>query len=169
MGNDMTDLLRKSALFRFNESAERIEKCLSILSEEQILSRPNGVSNSIANILIHLNGNITQYIMSGLAGKPDHRIRDLEFEAISSINKEVLQSLMKETFMQASDVILHLDEAQWKATYLLQGFEMSGVDAVLHVVEHASYHTGQITYITKMLTNQHTNYYEGIDLNVHNA
>lgn len=165
----MTDLLRKSALFRFNESAERIEKCLSILSEEQILSQPNEVSNSIANILIHLNGNITQYIMSGLAGKPDHRIRDLEFEAIGSINKLALQALMEETFRQASDVILHLDEAQWKATYLLQGFEMSGVDAVLHVVEHASYHTGQITYITKMLTNQHTNYYEGIDLNVHNA
>ncbi|HOY15307.1 MAG TPA: glycosyl hydrolase, partial [Saprospiraceae bacterium] len=61
MGNDMTDLLRQSALFRFNESAERIDKCLGMLSEEQILSRPNGVSNSIANILIHLNGNITQY------------------------------------------------------------------------------------------------------------
>ncbi len=59
----------------FEANTPRIEKCLAQLNETEVWLRPNGASNSVGNLLLHLCGNITQYILSSLGGQPDHRTR----------------------------------------------------------------------------------------------
>ena len=169
MHKSIEDIIKHAALLRFGESKDRISKCIGMLNENQLLYRPNDSSNSVANIIAHLKGNITQYIISGIGGHPDFRYRDEEFIPKNGVDKILLGSEIASTFEDASNVIKAMDYVQWTKLYLLQGFEMTGIDSVLHVIEHTSYHAGQITYITKMLTDQQTNYYEGKDLNIHNA
>lgn len=158
----------EACAFRLEESKERIQICIDKLSENQLVYRYNAVSNSIANIVIHLQGNITQYILSGLGGQADLRIRDEEFLPASSIDKSKLAADANRVFAAAVDIIRKLTEEQCTQKLVLQGFEMTGIGAVIHVVEHASYHVGQITYLTKMYTSEETAYYADVDLNIHN-
>jgi len=51
------------------------------LSDEDLWWRPNAVSNSVGNLMLHLSGNVRQWIVSGLGGAPDDRVRQLEFDA----------------------------------------------------------------------------------------
>ena len=166
---ELLHAVKEACLQRFEESGERIQICISKLDEKQLLYRYNDVSNSIANIIVHLGGNITQYIMSGIGRQEDKRIRDHEFLPLSDINKSDLAERINAIFLDARAVIAAMDEFACTQKLVLQGFEMTGIGAVIHVVEHASYHVGQITYLTKMYTGEETKYFDGIDLNVHNA
>lgn len=166
---ELLHAVKEACLQRFEESGERIQICISKLDEKQLLYRHNDVSNSIANIIVHLGGNITQYILSGIGRLEDKRIRDREFLPLSNINKSDLAERINAIFLDARAVISAMDEFACTRKLVLQGFEMTGIGAVIHVVEHASYHVGQITYLTKMYTGEETKYFDGIDLNVHNA
>jgi uncharacterized damage-inducible protein DinB len=158
----------EASLYRFVESHERIIKCLNVLSDEQILYRPNSVSNNVANIIIHLMGNITQYILSSLGGASDERDRNSEFVPRVHFDRALLVSEVDQVFNKAKEIIQSMTEEELLRKRSVQGFYFDGIGIILHVVEHASYHIGQITYLTKMYTNKETNYYGGIDLNVKN-
>lgn len=164
----ISEAVLEACHFRLNESRERIQICIGKLTEDQLIHRYNDVSNSIANIVIHLQGNITQYMLSALGGLPDKRVRDDEFIPAGGINKVDLALEIDKVFLDALNIIKEMDANKCVQVLTIQGFEMTGIGAVIHVVEHASYHVGQITYLTKMYTSQETNYYAGIDLNIHN-
>ena len=74
-----TDLLKTEIVLKNEENLERIKTCLDQLNENQIWHRSNSHTNSIANLILHLNGNITQYILSSLGKEPDERQRAVEF------------------------------------------------------------------------------------------
>ncbi|MEM7104048.1 MAG: DinB family protein [Bacteroidota bacterium] len=154
------------ALFRFNESYPRIEKCLNKLTEEEVWKRPNNNSNSIGNLMLHLCGNITQYIMHGLDGQPDIRERDREFEARRGYSKTALLDKLKSVTDTAATIIGSATEDNLNRPRIVQGFDLTGTGIILHVVEHFSYHTGQITFWTKMLKDVDLGYYADLDLNV---
>lgn len=146
----------------------RIVKCVGMLSEEDIWRKPNPNSNSIGNLLLHLCGNMTQYILSGLGGKPDERQREAEFSASGGLNKEELLARITEVVTQVQQVISQIDETDLLKKRIIQGFEMTGVGIIVHVVEHFSYHTGQIAFWTKLLTNEDLGFYKGVNLNAKN-
>ena len=161
----LRDALIEEVLLRlYDESLPRILKCLGQLSEKQIWWRPNESSNSIGNLVLHLCGNVSQWIGSGLGGFPDTRTRQAEFDKREGINREELSQLLSSTMEQIKPVISNLPADELLNKRAVQTFEESGLSILIHVTEHFSYHTGQIAYITKMLTDNPLGFYEGIIL-----
>jgi len=158
----------KQSIYRLSENTPKIIKCLDQLNEEQIWQRPNEASNSIGNILLHLCGNIRQYIISALGGKPDIRERDKEFAANGGFSKTELINKLASTLEQAINTIQNTDEAGLLKIYSVQGFNYSGIGIIIHVTEHYSHHTGQIIFWTKLLTGNDLAFYANIDLNKKN-
>jgi len=168
----MQSLLAKEfmeqSVFRLNENTPRIAKCLNELIESEIWLRPNEASNSIGNLILHLCGNIRQYAISSLGGKPDTRIRDEEFAAKGGYNRLQLLGMLESTVEEAINTILESNEDNLLKTRIVQGFHLSGTGIIIHVTEHFSYHTGQIAFMTKMLKGKDLGFYSGIDLNLEN-
>jgi uncharacterized damage-inducible protein DinB len=155
----------QQVLFRFNENTPRIKNCLDRLNEEQIWQRPSPAHNSIGNILLHLCGNITQYVISTLGNRADERNRDLEFSTRGGLNKEMLFQKLSDAVASASTIIAVMDEEALLKKSKVQVYELSGFGIILHVTEHYAYHTGQIAFYTKLLTGQDLGFYANINLN----
>jgi uncharacterized damage-inducible protein DinB len=129
----------------------RIEACVRQLYPEHIWWRPNPISNSVGNLTLHLEGNVRQWIVSGLGGAPDHRQRDGEFLELGPIPGSALLTRLRKAVTEADRVLRKLDAAALARTYSIQGFRVTGLRAVFHVAEHFSHHAGQIILLTKML------------------
>jgi len=164
----LVEELIKSALYRMEESTRMIQKSLMEISEEEVWLKPNESLNSIANLILHLCGNITQYIISSLGETEDIRERNLEFSTSKGLNKSELLTKLEETIDTAKRVIFDADPEQLLKIRVVQGFSFSGVGLILHVVEHYSYHTGQIAFWVKQLKNKDLGFYKGRDLNTKN-
>src|SRR6266571_1883909 len=130
----------------------KIERCLERLTDEQIWWRPNSQSNSIGNLLLHLSGNARQWIVGGVGGATDARDRDAEFAQREVIARQDLHSLLKRTLANVDATLAQLDANQLLERRTIQGSNVSALEAILHVVEHFSMHTGQIILLTKLLT-----------------
>ena len=128
----------------------RITRCLRLLSEDDVWWRPNHISNSVGNLVLHLSGNVRQWIISGLGGKPDTRNRDKEFAERGPVPRRQLIVRLSGVVTEAAGVMARLDARQLEAGRLIQGFRVTGFQAVFHVAEHFAYHSGQIQYITKL-------------------
>ncbi|GAB2799690.1 hypothetical protein GCM10027275_52080 [Rhabdobacter roseus] len=168
MMNDWQTELLEQAAYRMNENTPRIAACLAELHEEEVWLRPNAASNSMGNLVLHLCGNIRQYAISGLGGQPDVRTRDEEFAAQGGPTKAELLAALTATVHEALVIIQNSDEQNLLARRWVQGYELSGIGIIMHVVEHYSYHTGQIAFWTKLLKNKDLGFYAGVDLNVKN-
>ena len=129
----------------------RIEACVRTLSPEQIWWRANPVSNSVGNLALHLEGNVRQWIVAGLGGGPDRRQRDKEFSPSRPIPPRTLLARLHKAINEAERVMRRLNAAALAQTYSIQGFRVTGLQAVFHVAEHFSHHAGQIILLTKML------------------
>ncbi len=152
----------------FSESYSRIFKCLALIPEEKLWFSPNGNIPSVGNLVLHLCGNGRQWILSGLGGKPDNRDRAQEFMKHSNIRKSDLIFLMENFKSNARQVFKTLVESDLAMPRTIQGFHETGLSALIHVIEHFSYHTGQITTLTKLICDVDTGYYSGKDLNAPN-
>lgn len=157
--------LTLSAIQHLEEGIERIGKCLSKLDPEQIWRDHNKNLVSVGNLILHLQGNVSQYIVSGMGKREYHRQRDTEFTSKPDYSAGKLFSDLARTMERVIDVIEELDDAALTADYQIQGFHLSGTAVLMHVVEHFSYHVGQITFVTKLQKNVDTGYYAGLDLN----
>ena len=168
MNNNIAQEFIEESIFRIEKNTVKIIKCLGELNEEQIWRRPNEVSNSIGNILLHVCGNIRQYTISALGGQPDIRERDEEFSAKGGHNKVQLQNKLVSTIGEAVDLIRNTDHSKLLKVHSVQGFTMSGIGIIVHITEHYSYHTGQVIFWTKMLTGNDAGFYNNTDLNKKN-
>lgn len=147
------------------ECQERILRCLDLLSEEDIWYRPNASSNSVGNLVLHLCGNVTQWLFSTMGNEMDHRVRQAEFDERGPISSSELKVRVVE-LMKKTDLILDkLDKGTLMQTYSVQGFRENGVAILVHITEHFSYHVGQITYFVKARKDLDVGYYAGQDLN----
>jgi len=138
----------------------KIERCLGLLNDQQIWWRANEQSNSIGNLLLHLSGNVRQWIVCGLGDATDSRDRDSEFAQRGEIPRAELFDRLKRTVTEAVTVLARLDPDALLERHRIQGMEVSALEAVLHVVEHFSMHAGQILYITKQLTAHDLHFYD---------
>ncbi len=157
--------IKQHAIMRMQENTPRISKCLDQLSEDEVWQRPNGASNSMGNLILHLCGNITQYTISSIGGKEDQRVRDEEFDAKGGYTKNQLIEKLEATVQEAIDVIQNCSDEELLRVRHVQAYEFSGAGNIIHAVEHYSYHTGQIAFWTKLLRNQDLGFYAGVDLN----
>jgi len=166
--NTISKEIKENAVYRIDENTHKVSKCFSGLKDADIWKKPNEASNSMGNLVVHLCGNITQYIIASLGEQPDTRNRDLEFSISEGYSKEELLKMLTETTQKAKEIIHAASDTQLSQIRNVQGYELSGVGIILHAVEHYSYHTGQIAYWAKLGNNKDLGFYEGLDLNKKN-
>jgi len=138
----------------------KIERCLELLTDEQIWWRANPQSNSIGNLILHLSGNVRQWIVSGLGGAADSRDRDAEFAHREVISREELITKLKQTLGDADAALAKFDVEKLLDRQSIQGCDVLALEAILHVVEHFSMHAGQVILLTKLLTAADLRFYE---------
>lgn len=154
----------------YEESVWRIGKVLGGLEEKDVWYRPNDQSNSIGHLILHLEGNVTQWIGSGIGGNEDLRERELEFTTKDLPTKENLLDRLIRLKTEITDPALAKigSESDLVNGRQVQGFETTVLSIIVHVIEHFSYHTGQIAVISKYMKGKDLGFYAGIDLNKKN-
>lgn len=161
----ITNALIAEVNFRlFEECVPRIKNCLDRLPDEKIWWRPNSSSNSIGNLVLHLCGNVRQWIVSGVGEETDVRKRSEEFNELGPISREELLSLLEELEPDVKNVLKQVEPKDLLTVKPVQVYEHTVLTMLVHVTEHFSYHTGQIAWITKMLTGEDLGFYAGEDL-----
>ncbi|MCR9174016.1 MAG: DUF1572 domain-containing protein [bacterium] len=162
-----TNALREEFELRvFHESYLRIEKCLNTISDEQLWTAPNENMTSIGCLIKHLLGNAQQWLYAGVLGQEFIRDRNAEFVPQPKVKKEGLLKTMNEVRSKIENALDKLTEANLSQKMTIQGFETTGLSATIHVIEHFSYHTGQISLLTKSFQNVDLGYYSNHDLDV---
>ena len=147
------ELLQKSFL-------PRTRAALARLSDTEVWWRPNSHSNSVGNIVLHMCGNLRQWIISGIGGAEDTRTRPLEFSEKGPLPSAELLARLEGTVQEAVAVLERFDRTRLLEHRSIQVYEVSLLRAILHAVEHFSYHTGQIIYVVKMLRNEDLKFYD---------
>lgn len=152
--------VEQARTFISEEYLPKLERCLEQLSDEQIWWRANSESNSIGNLLLHLCGNARQWIVSGLGGASDARARQQEFDQREMIPREELVTLLRQTLKEVDGVLADFDQQRLLDSYQIQGTATTALEAIFHVTEHFSMHTGQIILLTKMLAQKDMKFYD---------
>ncbi len=137
----------------------RLRQCVESLTDEQVWWRPNAASNSIGNLILHLNGNVTQWLVDSFNRDEDKRNRPEEFAVEGGLTAAELLAKLGATMERAAQVLDRLTVEELLAPYEIQGYHVHGLDAVYQVVEHFGLHYGQIAYITKSLTGRDLGFY----------
>jgi uncharacterized damage-inducible protein DinB len=146
--------------FLLGDYLPKIERCLERLSDEQIWWRPNEESNSIGNLILHLCGNARQWIVSGVGSRPGNRDRDAEFERRDPIARDELLDLLRTTLDDVEQTLRTVDPSVLLKRLTIQGHDVDVLEAIFHVTEHFSMHTGQIILLTKQLTASDLRFYD---------
>ncbi len=141
----------------------RLRRCVESLTDQQLWWRPDESSNSIGNLILHLNGNVRQWLVSSFNGLEDNRNRPAEFSERGVIPATELLKKLAATMQDASEVLARLTEADLLATFQIQGYTVNGLEAVYQVVEHFGMHYGQIVYITKLLRVEDLGFYRELN------
>jgi uncharacterized damage-inducible protein DinB len=141
----------------------RLRECVAPLTAEQIWWRPNDASNSIGNLLLHLDGNVRQWIVTSFNKSEDSRNRPAEFAAQSGLSAADMLAQLGATLEEAAKVLQRLTVDDLLAPYEIQGYRTRGLDAVYHVVEHFGMHYGQILYISKSLLAKDLGFYKELN------
>jgi uncharacterized damage-inducible protein DinB len=144
---------------RLKEMLPRIETCLGKLTPEQVWARGGENENAVGNLVLHLCGNVRQWIIAGVGGQTDTRDRDGEFAARGGASIPELGARLRETVDEAVAVIAAQKPERLAALLSVQGYDVSVLEAIYHVVEHFSMHTGQILFATKILTGADLGFY----------
>lgn len=148
--------IQQAREFLTEEYLPKIERCLERLTDEQVWWRSGSESNSIGNLLLHLSGNARQWIVCGLGGESDARVRQAEFDERTTIPRDELLSRLRTTVRAVDEALAVFDPQRLLDSFKIQGTEVTALAAIFHVTEHFSMHTGQVILLTKMLA--------GIDL-----
>jgi uncharacterized damage-inducible protein DinB len=158
--------LRYSAA-KLNQQAGRIEDCVGRLTPEQVWARGAENENAIGNLVLHLCGNVRQWIVSGVGQTPDDRDRDAEFAARAGAAPSELAARLRRTIEEAVLVLGQTTPARLAETVTIQDYSGTVLEAIYHVVEHFSGHTGQIIFATKRFTGEDLGYYHHLKRAAH--
>ena len=146
--------------FLVGDYLPKIERCLEKLTDDQIWWRANEESNSIGNLILHLCGNARQWIICGVGAQPDHRDRDSEFAQREVISRNELGTLLHSTLSEVQATLRDLEPSVLLEHRKIQGNDVELLEAIFHVTEHFSMHTGQIILLTKLLTATDLHFYD---------
>src|SRR5579883_1839982 len=144
---------------KLEEQSRRIEDCVRRLTEEQVWARGGANENAAGNLVLHLCGNVRQWIVAGVGGQPDVRKRNEEFDARGGIPIAELLEKLRSTIEDATKALQTVTPERMMERVTIQGYDVTVLEAIIHVIEHFSGHTGQIIFLTKMLTGADLAYY----------
>jgi hypothetical protein len=139
-----------AAAHELDSARNRIKHCLGQLNDEQVWWRSQPNLNSIGNLILHLCGNLRQWIVSGLGGASDVRNRPAEFAEQGPIPKEELMHSLDTVVEEAKRVLAGVDTRQLVEVRSIQGFDVTGVAALFDSVPHFRGHTQEIIYMTRL-------------------
>ncbi|MGA1984261.1 MAG: DinB family protein [Acidobacteriaceae bacterium] len=146
-----------------DEYLPRLRATIEPLTDEQVWWRPNDASNSIGNLLLHLNGNVRQWLVVSFNRQADTRQRPAEFAQRDRIPTRALLDRLAATLDEAAATLSRLTADDLAAAMQIQGYSTTGLTAVYHVVEHFGLHYGQIVYIAKMLQARDLGFYKELN------
>jgi hypothetical protein len=136
---------------RLGQTTEYLTACMKRLSEEQIWQRHGAHENAVGNLVLHLCGNARQWIMHGVGGAPDVRVRDREFSADGGMSGADLIALFESTMNEAKNIIAAVPAERMVERVHPQGRDVSVLEAIYQVVGHVQQHVGQIILLTKQM------------------
>jgi len=140
--------------YELRERLRRIEICVAKLDDEQLWARAHESENAVGNLILHLAGNIRQWIVGGVGGEPDVRDRDGEFAQRQPLGREEVLSKLRRAIEDADRVLGAVPEEELLVPRKIQTFEVTALHAIYHCVEHLAEHTGQIIWVTKRVTGE---------------
>lgn len=141
------------------EYLPKIESCLDQLSDSDVWWRAHETNNSAGNLVLHLGGNIRQWVYHHLGGKDFRREREKEFSQRAVIRKTELLAYLRSAVQDVDAVLADFPVENLHKTYEIQKYSVTGLEAILHITEHFSYHVGQIVYITKLRSGNDLKFY----------
>ena len=144
---------------KLTQLMDRIEFCAGKLTPQQMWARGAESQNAIGNLLLHLNGNLRQWILHGVGGQPETRDRDREFAAHGGAAATELLARLRATVDEVAALIRSLPHARLLERHSVQGYDLTVLTAIYHVVEHFAGHAFQIYLMTKMLTGEDLGFY----------
>jgi uncharacterized damage-inducible protein DinB len=131
-----------------------VEACFEKLSDEQVWQRQGDHENAVGNLILHLCGNMRQWIMHGVGGNPDVRVREKEFSTTAGLTAAQLLQLFKETISEANAVLANLPHERLTERTSPQNRDVTVLEAIYQVVGHVQQHVGQIILVTKQMSRQ---------------
>ena len=152
-----------TAADKLAENLDRIETCLTELPPHSVWARDSDNGNAVGNLLLHLEGNVRQWILSGIGAAPDARDRPSEFSARTGETASVLLATLRGTVGEAVALIRSLPHERLVEQVSIQGYDTTVLSAIFHVVEHFSGHTYQIILLTKRFTAKDLGFYRHLD------
>ena len=141
LGTDLAQVLRTHM--------ERLERVIQVLPPQDFWWRPHEESLSIGMILLHLEGNLRQWVLAGLGGVEDTRQRASEFSGQSTKSAVQVFDDLSSTHARSLDVIASIEDQDLAQEHTIQGYLVTTQAAILHVTEHFSWHVGQAVWIAK--------------------
>jgi len=160
--SDAAEFIEASRVFLTKDFLPKLTECLERMPEEDVWWRPNEQSNSVGNLVLHLCGNIRQWIVATIGGVPIQRNRALEFSTREPLPKAELIARIRAAASEVDEILERLPPNRLLVRYTVQGYTPSGLQAIYHVVEHFSYHLGQILYIYKLRTGLDLGFYRAL-------
>jgi uncharacterized damage-inducible protein DinB len=154
------NFIARSRYWLTKEYPIKIRHCVDVLPKAAVWARPNPGSNSVGNLLVHLMGNVTEWILGGVGGRPVQRYRAGEFAQQDGAEAGKLLANLEAVLNEADSVLARLTEADLERSLVIQDRETTVLAAVYHVVEHFAMHTGQIVYMTKLYAPGKIQFYE---------
>ena len=138
----------------------RIHDCVGRLTDDQIWLRQSPNENAVGNLVLHLSGNVRQWIGHGVGGQSDQRDRDSEFAALGGLAHAPLLQKLDAVIDAAVVTIQTLPHHRLQEKTRVQNYDVTLFEAIYHVVEHFAQHTAQIIFATKLLTGDDLGYYK---------
>lgn len=152
--------IERSRYYLGVEYPAKIRVAVSAVPLDRLWWRPNESSNSVGNLLLHLTGNVRQWIVSGVGGAPDVRERDTEFAAEGGAKAAFLVEQLEKTLSEVDAVLARTTPEQLGEARLIQGRQTTVFAAIYHVVEHFAGHTGQIILLAKSIAPEGIRFYD---------
>jgi hypothetical protein len=147
---EVAEAYLREAGVQLAKATKIIRHCLDQLTDEQLAWRSNETMNSIGNLVLHLCGNVRQWIISGIGNEPDKRNRPQEFANRGPFSRADLLARLAETVNQANAVLQSITPSQLVENRRIQGFDTTGLVAIFDSVAHFKGHTQEIVGLTRM-------------------
>jgi uncharacterized damage-inducible protein DinB len=163
----MHQLFLKYSVEKLEQYESRINACLDRLTYQQVWARNADAQNAIGNLVLHLCGNVRQWLLSGVGGMPDTRNRDGEFAARDAAQIPELKLKLHETVAEATHLLRTIPPERLTEPLNRQGYDVTVLEGIYHVVEHFAGHTGQIIFATKLLTSEDLGFYRHLTKAAH--
>ena len=157
------EFIDASCVFLKDDFLPKLLHCLNAMSDDQIWWRPNEQSNSVGNLILHLCGNMSQWIVNSMGGGQFERNRDAEFSERKPVPKAELIARIDAVVNEVDKVLERVSPDGLLERFPVQVYTTSRLQAIYHVVEHFSYHLGQILYIYKLRTGRDPGFYRQLD------